>query len=170
VSHAAHRASAPTACFGPGLDATQADTFRASERTALAAAARVVVTSEATARIVMAEYDVPFPRISIVRPGKDPVPSALGSNDGVVITIPDSGNLASALCARADIANARSVRLALGTWRDTIVIVDPDVFSSGSLPAASSKPESPRNRRSTNNAPFDDPACVFESKWDGFHL
>jgi hypothetical protein len=63
----------------------------------------------------MAEYDVPFPRISIVRTGKDPVPSALGSNDGVVITIPDSGNLASALCARADIANARSVRLALGT-------------------------------------------------------
>ena len=33
----------------PGLDTKQADTFRESERAALAAAARVVVTSEATA-------------------------------------------------------------------------------------------------------------------------
>jgi glycosyltransferase involved in cell wall biosynthesis len=68
----------------PGLDATQADTFRASERTALAAAARVVVTSEATARILMTDYDVPSRRISVVRPGNDPVPPAPGSNDGVV--------------------------------------------------------------------------------------
>jgi glycosyltransferase involved in cell wall biosynthesis len=68
----------------PGLDAKKAATFRASERAALAAAARVVVTSEATARIVMADYDVPSPRISVVRPGNDPVPSAPGSNDGVV--------------------------------------------------------------------------------------
>jgi glycosyltransferase involved in cell wall biosynthesis len=68
----------------PGLDTTQADTFRETERAALAAAARVVVTSEATARIVMADYDVPFQRISIVRPGNDPVLPAPGSNDGVV--------------------------------------------------------------------------------------
>jgi glycosyltransferase involved in cell wall biosynthesis len=68
----------------PGLDTTQADTFRESERAALAAAARVVVTSEATARIVTGDYDVPAQRISVVRPGNDPVPPALGSNDGVV--------------------------------------------------------------------------------------
>jgi glycosyltransferase involved in cell wall biosynthesis len=68
----------------PGLDVTQADIFRRSERTALAAAARVVVTSESTARIVMADYDVPFQRVSVVRPGNDPVPAAPGSNDGVV--------------------------------------------------------------------------------------
>jgi glycosyltransferase involved in cell wall biosynthesis len=69
----------------PGLDATQAATFRVSERAALAAAARVVVTSEATARIVTADYDVPSPRIRVVRPGNDPVPRpAPGSNDGVV--------------------------------------------------------------------------------------
>src|SRR5919201_2973135 len=68
----------------PGLDATRADTFRVSERAALAAAARVVVTSEATARILMADYDVPPQRISVVRPGNDPVPPAPGSNDGVV--------------------------------------------------------------------------------------
>jgi glycosyltransferase involved in cell wall biosynthesis len=70
--------------FDPGLDTTQADIFRATERTALAAAARVVVTSEATARIVTAVYDVPSERISVVRPGNDPVPPAPGSSDGVV--------------------------------------------------------------------------------------
>ena len=68
----------------PGLDTRQADRFRETERAALAAAARVVVTSEATGRIVMADYDVPSERISVVRPGNDPVPPAPGSNDGVV--------------------------------------------------------------------------------------
>src|SRR3954463_15514956 len=57
----------------PGLDTTQADTFRETERAALAAAARVVVTSETTARIVTADYEVPSQRISVVRPGNDPV-------------------------------------------------------------------------------------------------
>jgi glycosyltransferase involved in cell wall biosynthesis len=68
----------------PGLDTAQADTFRETEREALAAAAHVVVTSESTARIVMTDYDVPSRRISVVRPGNDPVPPAPGSNDGVV--------------------------------------------------------------------------------------
>src|SRR5262249_56644815 len=68
----------------PDLDITQADTFRETERAALAAAARVVVTSEATARIVMADYDVPSQRISVVRPGNDPVRPAPGSDGGVV--------------------------------------------------------------------------------------
>jgi glycosyltransferase involved in cell wall biosynthesis len=67
-----------------GLDTTQADAFRVSERAALAAAARVVVTSESTARIVIADYDVPSQRVCVVRPGNDPVPPALGGNDGVV--------------------------------------------------------------------------------------
>ena len=38
-----------------GLDSAQADTFRQTERAALAAASRVVVTSEATARILTIE-------------------------------------------------------------------------------------------------------------------
>jgi glycosyltransferase involved in cell wall biosynthesis len=67
-----------------GLDTTQADAFRESERAALAAAAHVVVTSESTARTVIADYDVPSERVSVVRPGNDPVPPALGSKDGVV--------------------------------------------------------------------------------------
>ena len=68
----------------PALDTRQADAFRETERAALAAAARVVVTSEATARIVIADYSVQSQRTSVVRPGNDAVPIAPGSNDGVV--------------------------------------------------------------------------------------
>jgi glycosyltransferase involved in cell wall biosynthesis len=68
----------------PGLDTRQADTFRETERAALSAATRVVVTSDETARIVTADYDVPPQSISVVRPGNDPVSPAPGSNDGVV--------------------------------------------------------------------------------------
>ena len=68
----------------PGLGPAQADRLRETERVALSAAARVVVTSGATARIMTAQYDVPAQRISVVRPGNDPVPPAPGSNDGVV--------------------------------------------------------------------------------------
>jgi glycosyltransferase involved in cell wall biosynthesis len=68
----------------PGLDTAQAETFRKTERAALAAAGRVVVTSESTARIVTADYGVPSQRVSVVRPGNDPVAPAPGSDDGVV--------------------------------------------------------------------------------------
>jgi glycosyltransferase involved in cell wall biosynthesis len=71
----------------PALDTGQADTFRKSERAALAAAARVLVTSDATARIVIADYGVPAQRLSVVRPGNDPVPSARGNADGVVMLL-----------------------------------------------------------------------------------
>jgi glycosyltransferase involved in cell wall biosynthesis len=80
-----------------GLDAAQADDFRESERAALAAAARVVVTSETTARILIADYSVEPQRISVVRPGTDPVPPAPGSNDTLVrllsigSVVPDKG-------------------------------------------------------------------------------
>jgi glycosyltransferase involved in cell wall biosynthesis len=79
------------------LDAAQADVFRESERAALAAAARVVVTSETTGRIVNADYGVQSQRISVVRPGNDPVPPACGSGDPVVrllsigSVVPDKG-------------------------------------------------------------------------------
>jgi glycosyltransferase involved in cell wall biosynthesis len=67
-----------------GLAAPQADTFRDSERTALAAAYHVVVTSETTARILAADYGVPGERITVVQPGNDPVPMACGSADSMV--------------------------------------------------------------------------------------
>ncbi len=101
----------------PDLATTQADTFRKSERAALAAAARVVVTSKATARIVIGDYDVPAQRISVVRPGNDPGPPALGSNDGLVrllsigSVVPDKGY---------DLLIAALATLAGMPWRLTI--------------------------------------------------
>jgi glycosyltransferase involved in cell wall biosynthesis len=66
------------------LDQAQASTFLESERAALATAARVVVTSEATARIVITDYAVSADRVTVVRPGNDRALPALGSRDGVV--------------------------------------------------------------------------------------
>jgi glycosyltransferase involved in cell wall biosynthesis len=67
-----------------GLLPAQAETLRASERAALATAQGVVVTSAATARLLASDYGVPAERITVARPGSDPVPPAQGSQDGVV--------------------------------------------------------------------------------------
>ena len=67
-----------------GLSAEQAAILRASERTALASATRVIATSAATARHLSSDYGVPADRIIVVRPGSDPVAAAHGSRDGVV--------------------------------------------------------------------------------------
>jgi glycosyltransferase involved in cell wall biosynthesis len=67
-----------------GLTAQQADEFRASERTALAVASGVIVTSAETARQLATVYGVAENRITIARPGNDPVPMAHGGRDGTV--------------------------------------------------------------------------------------
>ena len=67
-----------------GLSAAQADEFRVSERAALAAARRVVVTSATTARLLAADYGVPADHIIVACPGTDSAPAAHGSNDGIV--------------------------------------------------------------------------------------
>jgi glycosyltransferase involved in cell wall biosynthesis len=70
--------------FESGLSVAQAEAFRASERTALARAEHVIVTSAATARLLGAEYGVAADRITVASPGVDPVPPARGSSDGIV--------------------------------------------------------------------------------------
>ena len=67
-----------------GLSAQQIVALRNSERMALAAATRVVVTSGATARCLAAEYEVPADQIIVAPPGVDPAPTARGNIDGVV--------------------------------------------------------------------------------------
>jgi glycosyltransferase involved in cell wall biosynthesis len=100
-----------------GLERTQVDVFLESERTALAAATHVVVTSASTARIVIADYDVPAQRISVVRPGNDPVPSAPGSNDGIVRLL----SIGSVVPGKGyDLLIAALVTLADMPWRLTI--------------------------------------------------
>jgi glycosyltransferase involved in cell wall biosynthesis len=67
-----------------GLSAAKAENFRAGERAALAAATQVIVTSPATARLLVSDYDVARERIIVASPGTDPAPAAQGSNDGIV--------------------------------------------------------------------------------------
>lgn len=57
-----------------------------NERDALAAVARVIVTSPNTAR-ALADYDVTEQRIGIVRPGTDPAPLAVGSASGTTVLL-----------------------------------------------------------------------------------
>lgn len=57
-----------------GLTAQQAEALRRSERAALAEVRQVVVTSMATAKLVASGYDVLLNRITVARPGNDPVP------------------------------------------------------------------------------------------------
>jgi glycosyltransferase involved in cell wall biosynthesis len=65
-----------------GLSSEQAAHLHQSERRALACARGVVVTSPATAGIVARDYGVPMERITVARPGNDPVPPARGSRGG----------------------------------------------------------------------------------------
>lgn len=67
-----------------GLLPEVADGLRTSERAALAVVRRIIVTSTATARVLAADFNVPAERITVVRPGNDPVDPAHGSSDGVV--------------------------------------------------------------------------------------
>ena len=56
-----------------GLTAERADALRHSERAALAAVREVVVTSPATAKLVVSDYGVSPERVTVARPGNDPV-------------------------------------------------------------------------------------------------
>jgi glycosyltransferase involved in cell wall biosynthesis len=67
-----------------GLSAPRAAALRASERKALACARHVIVTSPATARLLSSDYDVAAERITVARPGNDPVALSRGSNDGTI--------------------------------------------------------------------------------------
>jgi glycosyltransferase involved in cell wall biosynthesis len=70
--------------FESGLLPEQIATLHQSERDALSHAIRVVVTSNTTARYLVADYAVPTERIVVAQPGTDPAPSARGSGDGFV--------------------------------------------------------------------------------------
>jgi glycosyltransferase involved in cell wall biosynthesis len=67
-----------------GLTHSEAEAFRDSERQALTNASRVIVTSPATAEILVSDYAVPFERIAVAPPGTDPAPRARGGGSDVV--------------------------------------------------------------------------------------
>jgi len=65
-----------------GLTSEIAAALRWSERAALAAVRHVIVTSPATARLLVADYGVAAAAITVVRPGNDPAPPASRQADG----------------------------------------------------------------------------------------
>jgi glycosyltransferase involved in cell wall biosynthesis len=67
-----------------GLPRARAESYRATERTALACAHRVIVTSALMARLLVTDYAVSAERITVARPGTDPALAAEGSGDGIV--------------------------------------------------------------------------------------
>ena len=67
-----------------GLSPVDVDKLFESERTALAAASAVVVTSPSTGKCLSEDYDVPADNITVARPGTDRGAPAKGSTDGTV--------------------------------------------------------------------------------------
>ena len=67
-----------------GLSAQQTALLRESERAALQSAARVIVTSDTTARHLVAHYGVISELIVVAPPGVDRAPMARGSSNSVV--------------------------------------------------------------------------------------
>ncbi len=70
-----------------GLDEAQRRAFRDSEARALAAARRVIVTSQHTAR-ALRDYGVPARRLRVVEPGVDKASPATGAQDQEATTRP----------------------------------------------------------------------------------
>lgn len=65
-----------------GIDRGAAKRLRESERAALSHVRRVITTSEATERTLVADYGVPAARIAVVTPGTERAPLAAGSRNG----------------------------------------------------------------------------------------
>jgi glycosyltransferase involved in cell wall biosynthesis len=100
-----------------GLSANQADVLRRSEQAALAAAREVVVTSAATAKLVTADYGVPWGHITVARPGSDPAPRSTGSQS----EIPHLLSVGSVVPRKGfDVLVAALARLVELPWRLTI--------------------------------------------------
>ena len=69
-------------CLETGLARSRQDALRAMETAALALARRVLVTSRATARTLVADFAVRSDMITVAEPGTDPAPRAAGSAAG----------------------------------------------------------------------------------------
>ena len=67
-----------------GLPAADADAIRGSERTALASASTVIVTSAPTARLLIQDYGVANAFITVARPGTERAPATRANRDGAV--------------------------------------------------------------------------------------
>jgi glycosyltransferase involved in cell wall biosynthesis len=78
--------------FENGLSAQEAQALHASERDALSYARRIVVTSDATARLLVGEYRVQPDRLTVVRPGTDR-PETTARGDGGTVAFLSVGSI-----------------------------------------------------------------------------
>jgi glycosyltransferase involved in cell wall biosynthesis len=101
-----------------GLSEARREALERSERTALACARAVVVTSQATARELVAYWDVPAERLTVAPPGTDPAsqPARNTGKPPVILAI-------GTLIPRKDHATLVAALSRLGTrdWRCRIV-------------------------------------------------
>jgi glycosyltransferase involved in cell wall biosynthesis len=104
-----------------GLTPAQATEFVRREMAALRYASAVVVTSETTKRLLVADFGVPAERITVAEPGVDPAERALGS-DGESVELLAVGSLVPR--KGYDILIAALEGLADKSWRLTIVGAD----------------------------------------------
>jgi len=70
--------------FENGLPADNVKRFHDSEREALRHVRHAIVTSPATARLLASDYDIAMDRITVAKPGNDPVPPSRGSGSEAV--------------------------------------------------------------------------------------
>lgn len=120
-----------------GLDGATAARLRASERTALARAVRVVTTSRATADALAADYGVAPGRIVVAPPGTDPAPQAPGSG-GPGVAILSVGSLVPR--KGHDVLLAALGRCAALDWSLTIAgAADRDAAEAGRLRALAAR-------------------------------
>ncbi len=76
-----------------GLPKPQADALIANETTTLALASKIVVTSHATARILVERFATPEDKIIVAEPGTDTVPRAAGSGGAGPLNLLAVGSL-----------------------------------------------------------------------------
>jgi glycosyltransferase involved in cell wall biosynthesis len=69
-------------CLEAGLAKARQDALHTLEKAALALARRIVVTSHATGRTLIADFAVPADKVTVSEPGTDPAPRATGSGAG----------------------------------------------------------------------------------------
>jgi glycosyltransferase involved in cell wall biosynthesis len=126
-----------------GLTAERAESLQQSERAALALVRGVIVTSAATARLVISNYGVPDERVSVARPGSDRVPPAPNESDrrrddaiqllsvGAVVPRKGFDVLIAALATLAQLPWRLTIAGDLTRDRDTAMRLEADIAHHG---------------------------------------
>jgi glycosyltransferase involved in cell wall biosynthesis len=126
--------------FEAGLTVRRAAELVAREAAALRYAAHVVTTSNATKRLLAAEFAVPPERITVAEPGTDPAPRAIPSGAGlptrllaVGSVVPRKGYdvLVAALATLRDLAWELDIVGAIDRSPETTLALRRQIFEAG---------------------------------------